>query len=73
MLVRCSACRGAKKVIGLGGIERDCKNCKGAGVNSIEEELSNGMAKRTRKRTVKCVAGKAEEMAANASSDKSEE
>jgi len=29
--VRCPACRGSKKVYGLGGIQIDCRTCKGEG------------------------------------------
>jgi hypothetical protein len=30
-LNRCDCCHGRRKITGLGGIERDCGNCKGVG------------------------------------------
>ena len=31
-MARCSACKGQKRYMGLGGIERDCTACNGAGL-----------------------------------------
>lgn len=33
MLVRCRACKGAKKATGLGGIIGDCRVCDGKGMH----------------------------------------
>lgn len=37
-LVRCPACRGAKKVCKLGGMVGDCNTCKGKGEVKLSEK-----------------------------------
>jgi len=39
MLTKCPSCKGAKKMIKLGGMEGDCNKCSGAGYVSKEEEV----------------------------------
>lgn len=39
MLVKCNACKGAKKVKQLGWMEGDCKTCGGSGYVSIKEAI----------------------------------
>lgn len=34
MALRCEACSGTKKVLGLGGIPKSCDACKGTGWNA---------------------------------------
>ncbi len=53
MLVRCNACKGGKKIIGLGGFDTDCRKCKGAGVVSIEEAIEPVTDKKKRGRPFK--------------------
>ena len=31
MVIRCECCAGRKKIVALGGIVKDCGNCKGVG------------------------------------------
>jgi len=38
MIIRCDLCRGKKRVIGLGMIEKKCQNCKGVGHLIKDEE-----------------------------------
>ena len=40
MLTRCDCCEGRKHVTGLGGMRKDCDNCKGVGfVKQDAEEI----------------------------------
>lgn len=48
MLVRCKTCRGAKKVMGLGCIQVDCKQCSGAGYVSIKEAIEEEAPEETK-------------------------
>jgi hypothetical protein len=36
MIERCSVCLGKKQIAGLGGIYKECSNCKGIGHIKIE-------------------------------------
>jgi hypothetical protein len=36
---RCTQCRGAKKIKGLGGMEKNCPSCKGIGYSQNGEPL----------------------------------
>lgn len=36
--IRCFACRGSKKVSGLGGITVDCETCKAEGFINVEDK-----------------------------------
>jgi phage FluMu protein Com len=40
MLVRCTLCRGNKKVNGMGYIEQECPRCEGDGFVSLEEAVT---------------------------------
>lgn len=47
--VKCPACMGRKKVIGMGGLERNCNECKGIGfidkpVTVLVEPVSNSIS-----------------------------
>lgn len=44
-LVRCEVCAGRKKLAGLGGIVKDCANCKGVGW-LVSDEATKSEAKR---------------------------
>ena len=37
MVMQCSVCRGRKQITGLGGMVKDCANCKGVGF--VKEEI----------------------------------
>lgn len=37
-LNRCDCCHGRRKITGLGGMERECGNCKGVGFVKFEAE-----------------------------------
>lgn len=37
---RCPSCRGARKILGMGFIERDCQICDGAGWLKIKDDQS---------------------------------
>lgn len=39
MLQRCDQCNGRKKIIGLGGMQKDCPSCKGIGHITIKPKL----------------------------------
>lgn len=49
MLVKCNACKGQKKIMCLGFIEGECKECEGTGFVSIEQAIEQEPKKRTRK------------------------
>ena len=52
MLVRCNACRGMKKIIGMGFIEKDCQTCSGTGYMPFEDAVNSaGEAPRRKRRT----------------------
>ena len=34
----CSVCNGNKKILGLGGMHKDCYECKGKGIVASEEQ-----------------------------------
>ena len=37
-LVKCNACKGQKRIMGMGMMKKDCKACKGIGWLEKEEE-----------------------------------
>lgn len=39
MLIRCDVCKGRKKVFGMGGMQKDCGACDGAG--TIDEDVAS--------------------------------
>lgn len=38
-LSRCDCCMGRRKITGLGGMERECDNCKGVGFVKVAEPV----------------------------------
>ena len=61
-ITRCPDCRGTKKLVGLGFIERDCEKCAGKGhvpVEKVKAEIIEALkeeAKHERETEVKTVA-----------------
>lgn len=60
-LIRCESCKGLKKTVGLGLIERDCDECKGVGwtnnkleepedISELSSESDTAPSKRRRKK-----------------------
>jgi len=45
-IVRCDSCHGRKRLVGMGGMIKDCPACKGVGYVSAEPPIK---AKRERK------------------------
>jgi hypothetical protein len=39
MLVRCTLCRGNKKINGMGYMEQECPRCEGDGFMSVQEAV----------------------------------
>jgi phage FluMu protein Com len=35
---RCTVCKGFKKIVGLGMVEKECSDCKGIGFIEVKEE-----------------------------------
>jgi DnaJ-class molecular chaperone len=50
MLVKCNACKGQKKVMGMGYIEGDCKPCEGTGYLSVDKAIETAPRKRKKAR-----------------------
>lgn len=50
MLVKCNACKGQKKVMGMGYIEGDCKPCEGTGYLSVDKAIETAPRKRKKVR-----------------------
>ncbi len=38
MISRCTCCEGRRKVTGLGGMSKNCDECKGTGIIDIKEK-----------------------------------
>ena len=49
MLVKCTACKGQKRIICLGFIEGDCKACEGTGFMHLDQAINEEPKKRMRK------------------------
>ena len=49
IIIRCPACRGVKKIIGLGLISRDCKACAGIGHTRVAAVAETPKKTRSRK------------------------
>lgn len=45
MLVKCNICKGQKKIVGLGYIDRDCPTCDGTGAVTFKEALEPAIEK----------------------------
>lgn len=46
-LVRCKSCGGKKRYLGMGGIHKDCKDCKGIGwkeYSAVEQQILDVIA-----------------------------
>ena len=47
-ITRCASCKGRKKFIGLGMIEKSCGECKGIGWTSTEKPITNELPIKTK-------------------------
>lgn len=43
---RCETCVGKKTILALGGLVKECPNCKGIGHVKVEEELKQSKEKK---------------------------
>lgn len=48
-LSRCDCCHGRRRITGLGGMDRDCGNCKGVGFVKADEPVVAVVVKRKRR------------------------
>lgn len=52
---RCDTCNGRKRVTGMGGMEKECKPCKGVGWIEDEAPVTKSEEKRIQAQEVKTV------------------
>lgn len=50
-LSRCDCCHGRRNIVGLGGMERVCGNCKGVGHVKVEVEAAPVVVVKRKRRT----------------------
>jgi DnaJ-class molecular chaperone len=49
-LTRCDCCDGKRHIVGLGGIKKECSNCKGVGHIKVDAVVADTVVKVKRKR-----------------------
>lgn len=50
-LTRCDCCDGRRNIVGLGGIQKACGNCKGVGYVKIDEPAKTVVVVKRKRRT----------------------